>query len=108
MKITKTRLKQIISEELENIQENRSAAATEFELYSEFLAITEQLQEFKDNLDFAMGLTAGASRESQISDEVYEMIRKATFALESARTKLAQEIGQDPAPHLRTTNEQRV
>ena len=100
MKITKTRLRQIISEELENIQENRSAA-TEFELYSEFLAITEQLQKFKDNLDFAMGLTAGASRESQISDEVYEMIRKATFALESARTKLAQEIGQDPRPNMR-------
>ena len=98
MKITKARLKQIIKEELGNTQENRAAVATEFELYSELLTITDQLQGFKDNLDFAMGLTAGASKQSQISDEVYEMIRKATFMMEDARIKLAQEIGQDPAP----------
>tara|TARA_Y100001938_G_C8063670_1_gene418869 strand:+ start:186 stop:800 length:615 start_codon:yes stop_codon:yes gene_type:complete len=98
MKITKARLKQIIKEELGNTQENRAAVATEFGLYSELLTITDQLQGFKDNLDFAMGLTAGASKQSQISDEVYEMIRKATFMMEDARIKLAQEIGQDPAP----------
>jgi len=88
----------VLKEELGNTQENRAAVATEFELYSELLTITDQLQGFKDNLDFAMGLTAGASKQSQISDEVYEMIRKATFMMEDARIKLAQEIGQDPAP----------
>ena len=102
MKITKARLKQIIKEEItaRNVQESRSAVATEFELYSEFLAITQQLQEFKDNLDFAMGLTANASRESQVSDELYETIRSAIFKLNNARTKMAQAIGQDPAPEL--------
>ena len=101
MKITKAQLKQIIKEELEEVASKRAEPATEYELYSEFLAITKQLQEFKDNLDFAMGLTASATRQSQLSDEVYEMIRKASFALDTARTKFAQEIGQDPAPELK-------
>ena len=102
MKLTKAALKQIIKEEItaRNIQESRSAVATEFELYSEFLAITQQLQEFKDNLDFAMGLTADASRESELSDEVYETIRSAIRGLDDARIKMAQAIGQDPAPEL--------
>ena len=105
MKITREQLKQIIKEELEEVASNRAEPATEYELYSEFLAVTRQLQEFKDNLDFAMGLTASATRQSQLSDEVYEMIRKASFALDTARTKFAQEIGQDPAPELRPVSE---
>ena len=105
MKITKAQLKQIIKEELKEVASRRAEPATEYELYSEFLAITKQLQEFRDNLDFAMGLTASATRQSQLSDEVYEMIRKASFALDTARTKFAQEIGQDPAPELRPVSE---
>ena len=105
MKITREQLKQIIKEELEEVASNRAEPATEYELYSEFLAVTRQLQEFKDNLDFAMGLTASATRQSQLSDEVYEMIQKASFALNDARTKFAQEIGQDPAPELRPVRE---
>ena len=105
MKITREQLKQIIKEELEEVASNRAEPATEYELYSEFLAVTRQLQEFRDNLDFAMGLTASATRQSQLSDEVYEMIRKASFALDTARTKFAQEIGQDPAPELRPVRE---
>ena len=105
MKITREQLKQIIKEELEEVVSKRAEPATEYELYSEFLAITKQLQEFRDNLDFAMGLTASATRQSQLSDEVYEMIRKASFALDTARTKFAQEIGQDPAPELRPVSE---
>ena len=105
MKITREQLKQIIKEELEEVASNRAEPATEYELYSEFLAVTKQLQEFRDNLDFAMGLTASATRQSQLSDEVYEMIRKASFALDTARTKFAQEIGQDPAPELRPVRE---
>ncbi len=50
MKITKAQLKQIIKEELEEVASNRAEPATEYELYSEFLAVTRQLQEFKDNL----------------------------------------------------------
>ena len=105
MKITKAQLKQIIKEELKEIASNRAEPATEYELYSEFLAVTRQLQEFRDNLDFAMGLTASATRQSQLSDEVYEMIQKASFALNDARIKFAQEIGQDPAPELRPVRE---
>ena len=105
MKITKAQLKQIIKEELEEVASNRAEPATEYELYSEFLAVTRQLQEFRDNLDFAMGLTASATRQSQLSDEVYEMIQRASFALNDARTKFAQEIGQDPAPELRPVRE---
>ena len=105
MKITREQLKQIIKEELEEVASNRAEPATEYELYSEFLAVTRQLQEFRDNLDFAMGLTASATRQSQLSDEVYEMIQKASFALNDARTKFAQEIGQDPAPELRPVRE---
>ena len=105
MKITREQLKQIIKEELKEIASNRAEPATEYELYSEFLAVTRQLQEFRDNLDFAMGLTASATRQSQLSDEVYEMIQKASFALNDARTKFAQEIGQDPAPELRSVRE---
>ena len=101
MKITKSQLKKLIKEELKEVASSRGEPATEYELYSEFLAVTRQLQEFRDNLDFAMGLTARATRQSQLSDEVYEMIRKASFALDTARTKFAQEIGQDPAPELR-------
>lgn len=102
MKITKAQLKKLIKEELEKTMgEGRDLAATDFELYGQLLDLTKNLQEFKDNLDYAMGLTAASIKQSQLSDKVYEMIRKASFDLDTARTKFAQEIGQDPAPELK-------
>ena len=72
MKLTKTKLKQIIKEEIDSIREDRDAAATEYELYASLQAISKDLQQFKDDLDFSMGLTAGSPRTSQISEKVYE------------------------------------
>ena len=100
MKLTKTKLKQIIKEELENILEESDAAVTEFELYSDLLEITKQLGEFNSKLNVSMGLTAAATKQSQLSDEVYEMIRRAIRGLDDARIEMAQAIGQDPAPEL--------
>jgi hypothetical protein len=100
MKITKSQLKQIIKEEIKNIVEESDAAVTEFELYSDLLEITKQLDEFSSKLNVSMGLTAAATKQSQLSDEVYGMIRSAIRGLDDARIKMAQAIGQDPAPEL--------
>ena len=100
MKLSKTKLQQIIKEEIENILEESDAAVTEFELYSDLLEITKQLGEFNSKLNVSMGLTAAATKQSQLSDEVYEMIRRAIRGLDDARIKMAQAIGQDPAPEL--------
>ena len=100
MKITKRQLRRIIKEELENIQEESDPAVTEFELYSDLLEITKRLDEFSRKLNVAMGLTAAATKQSQLSDEVYEAIRSAIFKLNDARIKMALAIGQDPAPEL--------
>lgn len=106
MKLTKARLKRIIKEEIDSIREDRDAAATEYELYASLQAISKDLQQFKDDLDFSMGFTAGSPRTSEISDKVYEMIRKGAFALESARNAFAQEIGQDPHPELASVRQE--
>ena len=106
MKLTKTKLKQIIKEEIDSIREDRDAAATEYELYASLQAISKDLQQFKDDLDRAMGLTADSPRTSQISEKVYEMIRKGTYAMELARNALAQEIGQDPHPELASVRQE--
>jgi methionine synthase II (cobalamin-independent) len=100
MKLTKARLQQIIREEIEKIEEESDPAVTEFELYSDLLEITKQLDEFSSNLNVAMGLTASATKQSQLPDEVYETIRSAIRGLDDARIKMAQAIGQDPAPEL--------
>ena len=100
MKITKAQLRRIIKEELENIQENSDPSVTEFELYSDLSGITKQLDEFSSKLNVAMGLTTAATKQSQLSDEVYETIRSAIFGLNDARIKMARAIGQDPAPEL--------
>ena len=106
MKLTKTKLKQIIKEEIDSIREDRDAAATEYELYASLQAISKDLQQFKDDLDRAMGLTADSPRTSQISEKVYEMIRKGPYAMELARNALAQEIGQDPHPELASVRQE--
>ena len=106
MKLTKTKLKQIIKEEIDSIREDRDAAATEYELYASLQAISKDLQQFKDDLDFSMGLTAGSPRTLQISEKVYEMIRKGAYAMELARNALAQEIGQDPHPELTSVRQE--
>ena len=100
MKITRNQLRSIIKEELENIQENSDPSVTEFELYSDLSGITKQLDEFSSKLNVAMGLTTAATKQSQLSDEVYETIRSAIFGLNDARIKMARAIGQDPAPEL--------
>jgi hypothetical protein len=100
MKITKKQLTRIIREEIGGMRGNRETSATEYELYSYLQAISKDLGQFKDDLDFSMGLTASADRTSRLSDEVYEMIRKGIRALELARTEMAKEIGQDPHPEL--------
>jgi len=100
MKLSKTKLKQIIKEEIKNIIEESDAAVTEYELYSDLLEITKQLDEFNSKLNVSMGLTAAATKQSQLSDEVYGMIRSAIRGLDDARIKMAQAIGQDPAPEL--------
>ena len=105
VKITKSQLKQIIKEEIKNIVEESDAAVTEFELYSDLLEITKQLDEFSSKLNVAMGLTATATKQSQLSDEVYETIRSAIFGLNDARIKMARAIGQDPAPDLAPVRE---
>lgn len=105
MKITRTQLRSIIKEVLENIQENSDPSATEFELYSDLSGITKQLDEFSSKLNVAMGLTATATKQSQLSDEVYETIRSAIFGLNDARIKMARAIGQDPAPDLAPVRE---
>ena len=86
--------------EIEKIEEESDPAVTEFELYSDLLEITKQLDEFSSNLNVAMGLTASATKQSQLPDEVYETIRSAIRGLDDARIKMAQAIGQDPAPEL--------
>ena len=100
MKLTKARLRQIIKEEIEKIEEESDPAVTEFELYSDLLEITKQLDEFSANLNVAMGLTTSATKQSELSDEVHETIRSAIRGLDDARIKMAQAIGQDPAPEL--------
>ena len=87
-------------EEIKNIIEESDAAVTEYELYSDLLEITKQLDEFNSKLNVSMGLTAAATKQSQLSDEVYGMIRSAIRGLDDARIKMAQAIGQDPAPEL--------
>ena len=107
MKITKAQLQSIIKEELEKVMdEGRDLPATDFELYGQLLDLTEELQGFKDNLDYAMGLTASADKRSELKDETYEAIRSAIFGLNDARIKFAQEIGQDPAPELAAVREE--
>lgn len=107
MKITKAQLQSIIKEELEKVMdEGRDLPATDFELYGQLLDLTEELQGFKDNLDYAMGLTASADKRSRLKDKTYEMMRKALFDLETARTEFAKEIGQDPAPELAAVREE--
>ncbi len=67
MKITKAQLKKLIKEELEKTMgEDRDLAATDFELYGQLLDLTKNLQGFKDNLDYAMGLTASSFKTSKI------------------------------------------
>jgi hypothetical protein len=100
MRINKETLKQLIREEIENIQEESDPVATDFELYSDLLEITKQLDEFSANLNVAMGLTTSATKQSELSDEVHETIRSAIFGLDNARIKMAQSIGQDPYPEL--------
>ena len=101
MKITKAQLKQIIKEELEEVASNRAEPATEYELYSEFLAVTRQLQEFKDNLDFAMGLTASATRQSQLSDEVYENDTKSIICSGHSQNKVCTRDRTRPSPRTK-------
>ena len=93
IKITKSQPRRIIKEESD-------PAVTEFKFYSDLLEITKQLDEFNSKLNVAMGLTAAATKQLQLSDEVYETIRSAIFKLNDARIKMAQAIGQDPAPEL--------
>ena len=100
MQITNESLRQIIKEEIKNILEEGDAAVTEYELYSDLLEITKQLDEFNSKLNVSMGLTAAATKQSQLPDEVYETIRRAIRGLDDARIKMAQAIGQDPAPEL--------
>ena len=106
MKITKAQLQSIIKEELEKVMdEGRDLPATDFELYGQLLDLTKKLQGFKDNLDYAMGLTASSFKTSKLKDETFEAIGSAIFGLNDARIKFAQEIGQDPAPELAMVRE---
>jgi hypothetical protein len=89
-----------------NVGESRDLPDTDFELYGQLLDLTKELQGFKDNLDYAMGLTASADKRSRLKDKTYEMMRKALFDLETARTEFAKEIGQDPAPELAAVREE--
>ena len=113
MKITKSQLRKIIKEEFEQMREGdipqwqgetgepRKEAMTEYELYAHFAPIVERLQQFKDDLDYAAGLTASSVNTLQLSDELQSDIGSAIFKLESLRIKMAQVIGQDPHPHMR-------
>ena len=76
MKLTKARLQQIIKEEIEKIEEESDPAVTEFELYSDLLEITKQLDEFSSNLNVAMGLTASATKQSQLGRSAAKIMRK--------------------------------
>ncbi len=119
MKITKSQLRKIIKEEFEQMREYdipppryipqwqgetgepRKEAMTEYELYAHFAPIVERLQQFKDDLDYAAGLTASSVNTLQLSDELQSDIGSAIFKLESLRIKMARVIGQDPHPHMR-------
>lgn len=113
MKITKTQLKQIIKEELEITQEgipvwqgetggSRKESMTEYELYAHFAPIVKRLGAFNDDMNYAAGLTASSVDTLQLSDELHSEINKAIFKLEKLRIKMAQAIGQDPHPHMRS------
>ena len=113
MKITKARLKQIIKEELEQVREGdipssqidtgepRKEPMTEYELYAHFTPIVKRLEAFKDDMNYAAGLTASSVNTLQLSDELHSEINRTIFKLEELRIKMAQAIGQDPHPHMR-------
>ena len=102
MKITKAQLKQLIKEELEEIERHGLDAPTEFEIYGQLSDVVEQLTQVVDNLEYAQGLSGreigGSVNMSRMSGEVSGMIVEAHRMLEDARVALAKEIGQDPQP----------
>ena len=112
MKITKARLKQIIKEEIEQVREGdippsqidtgepRKEPMTEYELYAHFTPIVKRLEAFRDDMDYAAGLTSGVNT-LQLSDELHNEINRTIFKLEGLRIKMAQAIGQDPHPYMR-------
>lgn len=113
MKITKSQLKQIIKEELELVSEGnipqwqgetgkpRENSMTEYELYAHFEPIVKRLNQFKDDMDYAAGLTSGSENNLQLPEQLHSEINRAIFKLELLRIKMAQHIGQDPHPHMR-------
>ena len=113
MKISKTQLKQIIKEEIEQLREGdipqwqgetgepRKDAMTEYELYAHLEPIVKRLNQFKDDMDYAAGLTASSVNTLQLPEELYSEISRAVLKLEELRIKMAQHIGQDPHPHMR-------
>ena len=106
MKITRSQLHSIIKEELENVMDkDRDLPDTDYELYGQLLALTKELQGFKDNLDYAMGRTASSFKTSKLKDKTFKAIQSAIFGLNDARIKFAQEIGEDPAPELAMVRE---
>ena len=113
MKITKRQLRRIIKEELELVSEGdipawqgetgkpRDKAMTEYELYAHFEPIVKRLNQFKDDMDYAAGLTASSVDTLQLPEKLHSEINSAIFKLEDLRIKMAQHIGQDPHPHMR-------
>ena len=115
MKLTKTKLKQIIKEELELMQEGladiprwqgetgepRKEPMTEYELYAHFSPIVYRLGQFKDDIDYAAGLTASSVDTLQLPEKLHSEITRAYLELERLRIKFAQHIKQDPHPHMR-------
>ena len=115
MKLSKAKLKQIIKEELELMQEGladiprwqgetgepRKEPMTEYELYAHFSPIVYRLGQLKDDIDYAAGLTASSIDTLQLPEKLHSEITRTYLELERLRIKFAQHIKQDPHPHMR-------
>ena len=121
MKLTKARLQQIIKEEIDAVREGnkipssfdipasgyefdkpRKGPMTEYELYAHFSPIVKRLQAFVDDMNYAAGLTASSMDTLELPEELHNEINRAVFKLEKLRIKMAQTIGQDPHPEMRS------
>ena len=121
MKLTKARLQQIIREEVAAVREGnkipssfdipardfefdkpRKGPMTEYELYAHFSPIVKRLQAFVDDMDYAAGLTTSNTNTLELPEELQNEINRAVFKLEELRIKMAQAIGQDPHPEMRS------
>lgn len=78
--------------------EPRKEPMTEYDLYSHFAPIVKRLYQFKDDMDYAAGLTTSCIDTLQLSDDLHSKIGSAIFNLELLRIEMARAIGQDPNP----------